>query len=549
MPYFNAGVLVLNLERWRAENISQKVFRYLREYRKYLNFEDQEGLNAVLAGDWGMLDPKWNVQSSILSYARWAASTFKEEIRAVRNDLLHNPHIYHFTGPNKPWHLNYEHPAKVKWRYYLEKTGWFNEIEDTRGAENINEKPTNIHKISKMPKTKVMIVIPTYNRSRLLKGCLESILTQDYTDFQIVVLDNASTDQTEAVVSSFKDPRISFIRNETNIGLFGNWNRALEINTRPYLTIVPDDDLVSAKFIGNSVEALDMYPSAAFSAGIVRHIDVDGRSIRLQDAGNLPDGLIEGLEYLHLLVSGLNWKPHPAAVVMRSSALDTVGPFKATHSKQMLDLNLYIRMAARYDLVFIGQELAQVRLHPEQVKERDFLAIEGTKPLSTAAELTEAIVYLMQSERAANESYRVWLAERLLSLNRKRGDLIRLLVPSLNLTWTEQQQVDAQKIATVVPPGQTFILVDENIEFREYVAKCHALPFIEREGLHWGNPQNDETAIQELEQMRRSGVNFIVFGWPAFWWFDYYTGFYNYLRSNFRCVLQNHRLVIFDLRR
>jgi len=349
-------------------------------------------------------------------------------------------------------------------------------------------------------------------------------------------------------VNSFKDPRISFIRNETNIGLFGNWNRALEINTSPYLTIVPDDDLVSAKFIGTSVEALDTYSSAAFSAGMANYVDINGDSLHLQDAEDLPDGLIEGLECLHRLVSGLSWKPHPAAVVMRSSALDTVGPFRASHSKQMLDLNLYIRMAARYDMVFIRQELAQVRLHPEQVKERDFNAIEGTKPLATTAELTEAIVYLLKSERAADESYRDWLAERLFSLNRERGNLIRLLIPSLNLTWTEQQQVDAQKIATVIPPGQRFILVDENIKFREFVAESHALPFIEREGLYWGNPPDDETAIQEFERMHRSGAHFIVFGWPAFWWFNHYARFYNYLRSKFRCVLENDRLVIFDLR-
>ncbi len=99
-PYFNAGVLVMNLKRWRAEKISERVFHYLRQYKEALNFLSQEGLNAVLAGDWGMLDPKWNVASSIFSYERWEESAFKEEIKAVRDDLLQNPYIHHFIGPN-----------------------------------------------------------------------------------------------------------------------------------------------------------------------------------------------------------------------------------------------------------------------------------------------------------------------------------------------------------------------------------------------------------------------------------------------------------------
>jgi lipopolysaccharide biosynthesis glycosyltransferase len=130
LPYFNAGVLVFNLQRWRVENINQKIFHYLRKYRKHLNFRDQEGLNAVLAGEWGMLDPRWNVASSILSIERWEESSVKNTLTAIKDELIHNPYIYHFIGPGKPWHLNCEHPAKVKWRRYLKESRWFDPIEN-----------------------------------------------------------------------------------------------------------------------------------------------------------------------------------------------------------------------------------------------------------------------------------------------------------------------------------------------------------------------------------------------------------------------------------
>jgi hypothetical protein len=66
--------------------------------------------------------------------------------------------------------------------------------------------------------------------------------------------------------------------------------------------------------------------------------------------------------------------------------------------------------------------------------------------------------------------------------------------------------------------------------------------------VYWGNPPDDETAIQEVERLRQSGFSFIVFGWPAFWWCDYYFRFYSYLREKYRCVLENDRLVVFGLR-
>jgi hypothetical protein len=55
-------------------------------------------------------------------------------------------------------------------------------------------------------------------------------------------------------------------------------------------------------------------------------------------------------------------------------------------------------------------------------------------------------------------------------------------------------------------------------------------------------------AIQELDRLRQCGASFIVLAWPAFWWFDYYSELHRHLRSEFLCVLENERLVVFDLR-
>jgi hypothetical protein len=75
------------------------------------------------------------------------------------------------------------------------------------------------------------------------------------------------------------------------------------------------------------------------------------------------------------------------------------------------------------------------------------------------------------------------------------------------------------------------------------------LPFLERGGVYWGAPPDDATAIGEFERMRReAGPAFIAFGWPSFWWLEHYPRFAARLRETFPCVLENERLVVFDLR-
>jgi hypothetical protein len=90
--------------------------------------------------------------------------------------------------------------------------------------------------------------------------------------------------------------------------------------------------------------------------------------------------------------------------------------------------------------------------------------------------------------------------------------------------------------------------VDENQWGASPLTDRRAIPFLEQDGQYWGRPEDDETAIRELERLRLAGPAFLAVGWPAFWWLDFYTAWHRHLRSNFRCVLENERLVVFDLR-
>lgn len=116
------------------------------------------------------------------------------------------------------------------------------------------------------------------------------------------------------------------------------------------------------------------------------------------------------------------------------------------------------------------------------------------------------------------------------------------------LAWTEALTRTAQDIAALIPLDEAFIFVDQAHLGSLVTAGRRAIPFLEREGQYWGSPVDDTAALAEFERLRLSGAGFMVFAWPAFWWFSHYPGLHRRLRSEFRCLLENDRVVVFDLR-
>lgn len=108
-------------------------------------------------------------------------------------------------------------------------------------------------------------------------------------------------------------------------------------------------------------------------------------------------------------------------------------------------------------------------------------------------------------------------------------------------------RLSIREIRGLISHGERIILVDQN-QWRADEFACHSMPFVERDGQYWGPPLDDADAIREFERLRQLGARFIVFGWQAFWWLDHYTEFARYLRERFHCVLENDRLVAFDVR-
>jgi lipopolysaccharide biosynthesis glycosyltransferase len=119
--YFNSGVLVLNLTKWRATNLSWRTIDYISTQQEFIRFHDQDGLNAVIAGQWGEIHPMWNQTPDIYrNWRNWEESFLPEEIY---NRARYSPQIIHFASSEKPWNTAL-HPNRDLFYHYLDQTPW-----------------------------------------------------------------------------------------------------------------------------------------------------------------------------------------------------------------------------------------------------------------------------------------------------------------------------------------------------------------------------------------------------------------------------------------
>ncbi|BAZ17827.1 glycosyl transferase family 8 [Calothrix sp. NIES-4071] len=119
--YFNSGILVINTEKWRRDNLSEKIINYINNNRQHIRLHDQDAMNAVIAGKWGELDPRWNTQAAIHKYSSWKETALTEE---AYNNVINNSYVVHFSSVAKPWKLGCKHPDRSLFFQYIDLTAW-----------------------------------------------------------------------------------------------------------------------------------------------------------------------------------------------------------------------------------------------------------------------------------------------------------------------------------------------------------------------------------------------------------------------------------------
>lgn len=420
---------------------------------------------------------------------------------------------------------------------------------------------------------RVSIGLPVYNGERFAGEAIESILGQTFGDFELIISDNASTDNTEAICRAYavKDKRVRYYRNDENLGSARNYTRVFKLASGEFFKWAAHDDVCLPEFLSRCVEILDQDPSVVLCYTRTMTIDAQGQIIKkwktTRDFGSTkaPRRFRETLASLETFpVWGViranvlrgtrllgNYPEHDRPLL---TGLSLYGSFYEVPEFLFLDREHKDRSIRRYDFRKPHETIAWY--DPKRADKVIFPAWrlfgEHTLGISRAPlSIGERMACYLEMCRWLR-CHRQQLVRDLVVAGNKvpgvGGILARSYQRHLESRWLRKTKRSVKDLESIVPGGGILILADDaNLDVKAF-GSWRTIPFPEQGGKYWGPPPDDSTAIHELERLRQSGAKFIVFAWPTFWWFAYYSEFYEYLKSQFSCVLQNDRLVVFDLR-
>lgn len=175
----------------------------------------------------------------------------------------------------------------------------------------------------------ITIAIPTFNRAELLKVCVVTALAQTYQDFELLVSDNASTDETGKVLGEFADRRLRVIRQKENVGLLGNWNACLNEARGKYVVLLSDDDRIDPRFLERSVAFIERERDLPIVVGLTqRHSVSDGHILPASGSQKFETGIWDGADILLELLRG-RITVQLCTVLLRADMLRSKGGFLA----------------------------------------------------------------------------------------------------------------------------------------------------------------------------------------------------------------------------
>jgi glycosyltransferase involved in cell wall biosynthesis len=220
----------------------------------------------------------------------------------------------------------------------------------------------------------VSVLVPTYNRRQLIQDTIASILAQTFQDFEIIVTDNCSTDDTEQVVAAINDPRVVYVKNDVNIGPVNNYNKALRLAKGKYVYVFSDDDTMVPENLELRVAVMEQYPSVGLVHSNINVIDGNGTITETNHWAARHPGmakmwqeivskpLMDKSRAFHYLYYNWNFVSMPA-VLMRRELLLKYGLEFNNQLRYICDWDLWMRVALFGDFYFIDKPLVSYRLH------------------------------------------------------------------------------------------------------------------------------------------------------------------------------------------
>ena len=216
---------------------------------------------------------------------------------------------------------------------------------------------------------RVSVIVLTYNRADMVKEAINSILSQTFEDFELIVVDNESTDNTEEVIKSYADERIRYFKHRNNGLIAVNRNYGIGKAQGEYIAFCDDDDLWMPEKLEKQAKLLDSDKELGLVYSACYSIDENGNSkgdTNLSTSkplrGNVFDKLFQN-NFIPMLT-----------VMVRREVLSKVGEFDPKYIIA-LDHDLWLRIAEHYPIDFIAEPLAKYRIHGGNVSKNQELTI------------------------------------------------------------------------------------------------------------------------------------------------------------------------------
>lgn len=280
--------------------------------------------------------------------------------------------------------------------------------------------------MTEMLAPKVSICIPVYNGERFLQQAVESVLSQSYPSFEILIIDNASTDGTSKLAADYAagNCKVRLFNNDKNIGLVGNLNRCLALAQGKYIKLLMADDLLLPGCVEQMVKGLDLHQTAKLVTCGRLIIDALGNKLGVKSYMR-DDGIVQGSKAIARCLFGGNYIGEPSAVMFRKC--DVAGAFRED-LPQLSDMDMWFQLLEQGDLLSIAKPLCAFRTHPAQMTHANvksgILVDDNIKLFETYSQkpYLEA-TWLLKLQFKLLMTYRIWISRQYISDEKKKMTL------------------------------------------------------------------------------------------------------------------------------
>lgn len=265
----------------------------------------------------------------------------------------------------------------------------------------------------------VSVFIPAYNAAPFLARAIESVFAQTYQDFDLWVIDDASTDHTPEVITPYlSHDRLTYVRNRRNLGMSANWNKGIELAQGKYIAKLDADDFYHPGFLKEIVSVLEANPSVGLAfCGVNWHVNSREEAFLPYTTSWVAEGDLFLENNLRQFVT------HSATVCVRAECYQRLGGF-VEQMRMHSDWEMWTRIAAYYKVAYVNQILATMVRHSDNCTTQSRFDTRSPDDLSLWLRLLDegTLTYqLTESQRFTLEAAMVKMTRSLLKQATSQG--------------------------------------------------------------------------------------------------------------------------------